>query len=217
MTLDSLKSSDSEFSSLHSQHFIRYYHCHWLQGYAWEITTVEGGYGLHELLSSRRSVLNGMFMHFQHRITSVNKMSCYMIVRTPRLGYFSVNKRLTVWLQLSFHSQFLCLWFSNISTFFVVRNHKWHWCFWMGSIIRWTYWLPLLCWWSIWKGYKLSYSNHHLYSTIFPLYWSFLKLQLQAQCKAALQKELGLPIRPECPMVSIFVICVLAKADASLL
>ncbi|XAR52201.1 Starch synthase [Bertholletia excelsa] len=30
------------------------------QGYSWEITTVEGGYGLHELLSSRRSVLNGI-------------------------------------------------------------------------------------------------------------------------------------------------------------
>lgn len=32
----------------------------WLQGYSWEITTVEGGYGLDELLSSRKSVLNGM-------------------------------------------------------------------------------------------------------------------------------------------------------------
>ncbi|XP_020533429.1 starch synthase 1, chloroplastic/amyloplastic isoform X3 [Jatropha curcas] len=30
------------------------------KGYSWEITTVEGGYGLHELLSSRRSVLNGV-------------------------------------------------------------------------------------------------------------------------------------------------------------
>ncbi|XP_022738776.1 starch synthase 1, chloroplastic/amyloplastic-like isoform X2 [Durio zibethinus] len=30
------------------------------KGYAWEITTVEGGYGLNELLSSRRSVLNGI-------------------------------------------------------------------------------------------------------------------------------------------------------------
>ncbi|KAJ8751910.1 hypothetical protein K2173_000656 [Erythroxylum novogranatense] len=30
------------------------------QGYAWEITTVEGGYGLHELLSSRKPVLNGI-------------------------------------------------------------------------------------------------------------------------------------------------------------
>ncbi|XP_052173363.1 soluble starch synthase 1, chloroplastic/amyloplastic [Diospyros lotus] len=30
------------------------------QGYSWEITTVEGGYGLHELLSSRKSVLNGI-------------------------------------------------------------------------------------------------------------------------------------------------------------
>ncbi|CAL5367642.1 unnamed protein product [Camellia sinensis] len=28
------------------------------KGYSWEITTVEGGYGLHELLSSRKSVLN---------------------------------------------------------------------------------------------------------------------------------------------------------------
>ncbi|KAE9464723.1 hypothetical protein C3L33_03360, partial [Rhododendron williamsianum] len=30
------------------------------QGYAWEITTAEGGYGLDELLSSRKSVLNGI-------------------------------------------------------------------------------------------------------------------------------------------------------------
>lgn len=29
------------------------------QGYAWEITTVEGGYGLQDLLSSRKSVING--------------------------------------------------------------------------------------------------------------------------------------------------------------
>lgn len=30
------------------------------EGYSWEITTIEGGYGLHELLSSRNSVLNGI-------------------------------------------------------------------------------------------------------------------------------------------------------------
>ncbi|KAI4340924.1 hypothetical protein MLD38_025715 [Melastoma candidum] len=30
------------------------------QGYSWEITTIEGGYGLHELLSSRKYVLNGI-------------------------------------------------------------------------------------------------------------------------------------------------------------
>ncbi|CAI9092572.1 OLC1v1027856C1 [Oldenlandia corymbosa var. corymbosa] len=30
------------------------------QGYSWEITTVEGGYGLDELLSSRKTVLNGI-------------------------------------------------------------------------------------------------------------------------------------------------------------
>ncbi|KAK2658741.1 hypothetical protein Ddye_005274 [Dipteronia dyeriana] len=30
------------------------------KGYSWEITTVEGGYGLHELLSSRESVLDGI-------------------------------------------------------------------------------------------------------------------------------------------------------------
>ncbi|KAM1407467.1 hypothetical protein ACFX2F_002046 [Malus domestica] len=30
------------------------------EGYSWEITTVEGGYGLHELLSSRKSVLTGI-------------------------------------------------------------------------------------------------------------------------------------------------------------
>lgn len=31
----------------------------YFQGYAWEITTVEGGYGLQDLLSSRKSVING--------------------------------------------------------------------------------------------------------------------------------------------------------------
>ncbi|XP_057546062.1 starch synthase 1, chloroplastic/amyloplastic-like isoform X2 [Amaranthus tricolor] len=30
------------------------------QGYSWEITTVEGGYGLHELLTNRKFVLNGI-------------------------------------------------------------------------------------------------------------------------------------------------------------
>lgn len=35
------------------------------QGYSWEITTPEGGNGLHELLSSRKSVLNGMTMIFE--------------------------------------------------------------------------------------------------------------------------------------------------------
>jgi starch synthase len=30
-----------------------------LQGYSWEVTTAEGGQGLNELLSSRKSVLNG--------------------------------------------------------------------------------------------------------------------------------------------------------------
>lgn len=46
--------------------------CHWSlkltilwQGYSWEITTPEGGYGLHELLSSRKSVLNGMIISFE--------------------------------------------------------------------------------------------------------------------------------------------------------
>lgn len=29
------------------------------QGYSWEITTAEGGYGLHELLGSRKIVVNG--------------------------------------------------------------------------------------------------------------------------------------------------------------
>ncbi|KAL9240543.1 hypothetical protein vseg_014750 [Gypsophila vaccaria] len=30
------------------------------QGYSWEVTTVEGGYGLHEILTSRKFVLNGI-------------------------------------------------------------------------------------------------------------------------------------------------------------
>ena len=44
-----------------------------VQGYAWEITTVEGGYGLHELLSSRRSVLNGIFKNVSQDYFVVNK------------------------------------------------------------------------------------------------------------------------------------------------
>jgi hypothetical protein len=32
------------------------------QGYSWEVTTAEGGQGLDELLSSRKSVLNGNYM-----------------------------------------------------------------------------------------------------------------------------------------------------------
>ena len=31
-----------------------------LQGYAWEITTVDGGWGLHGVLQSRSPVLNGV-------------------------------------------------------------------------------------------------------------------------------------------------------------
>lgn len=31
-----------------------------MQGYAWEITTVEGGWGLHGVLQSRQPVLNGV-------------------------------------------------------------------------------------------------------------------------------------------------------------
>ncbi len=31
-----------------------------LQGYAWEITTSEGGWGLHEVLQSRQDKLNGI-------------------------------------------------------------------------------------------------------------------------------------------------------------
>jgi hypothetical protein len=33
-----------------------------LQGYSWEVTTAEGGQGLNELLSSRKSVLNGTYI-----------------------------------------------------------------------------------------------------------------------------------------------------------
>jgi starch synthase len=32
------------------------------QGYSWEVTTAEGGQGLNELLSSRKSVLNGTYI-----------------------------------------------------------------------------------------------------------------------------------------------------------
>ena len=32
----------------------------WLQGYAWEITTPEGGWGLHDVLKARQDKLNGI-------------------------------------------------------------------------------------------------------------------------------------------------------------
>ncbi|XP_011044647.1 PREDICTED: starch synthase 1, chloroplastic/amyloplastic isoform X1 [Populus euphratica] len=81
------------------------------KGYAWEITTVEGGYGLHELLSSRRSVLNGI----------TNGIDIYE-------------------------------------------------------------WNPS--------------SDKHIASN-----YSVDDLSGKVQCKIALQKELGLPIKPDCPMI----------------
>lgn len=33
--------------------------------------------------------------------------------------------------------------------------------------------------------------------------WGFWGLGLQAECKAALQRELGLPVRPEVPLVNL--------------
>ncbi|KAK8560993.1 hypothetical protein V6N13_026426 [Hibiscus sabdariffa] len=81
------------------------------KGYAWEITTVEGGYGLDELLSSRRIVLNGI----------VNGIDV-------------------------------------------------------------SEWDPS--------------SDGHIVS-----HYSADDLSGKAQCKTALQKELGLPIRPECPLI----------------
>ncbi|KAI3853179.1 hypothetical protein MKX03_008269 [Papaver bracteatum] len=81
------------------------------QGYAWEITTVEGGYGLHELISSRRSVLNGI------------------------ANGIDVNE-----------------------------------------------WDPS--------------TDEHI-----DFHYSMGDLSGKAECKAALQKELSLPIKPECPMI----------------
>ncbi|KAK9204555.1 hypothetical protein WN943_014817 [Citrus x changshan-huyou] len=81
------------------------------KGYSWEITTVEGGYGLHEILSSRKSVLNG------------------------------------------------------------ITN---------GIDI--TEWNPS--------------SDEHIAS-----HYSIDDLSGKVQCKIALQKELGLPIRPDCPLI----------------
>ncbi|KAE8725361.1 Soluble starch synthase 1 [Hibiscus syriacus] len=81
------------------------------KGYAWEITTVEGGYGLNELLSSRRIVLNGI----------VNGIDV-------------------------------------------------------------SEWDPS--------------SDKHI-----GFHYSADDLSGKAQCKTALQKELGLPIRPECPLI----------------
>ncbi|KAF4380381.1 hypothetical protein F8388_024674 [Cannabis sativa] len=81
------------------------------KGYAWEITTVEGGYGLQDLLSSRKSVLNG--------ITN---------------GIDDVD------------------------------------------------WNPS--------------TDRHI-----PNHYSAEDLSGKVQCKVALQKELGLPVRPDCPLI----------------
>ncbi|KAH9609215.1 hypothetical protein KSS87_000475 [Heliosperma pusillum] len=81
------------------------------QGYSWEVTTVEGGYGLHELLTSRKFVLNGI----------INGID------------------VTEW---------------NPST------------------------------------------DVHI-----PAHYSIDDISGKAECKIALQKELGLPIKPECPLI----------------
>lgn len=53
------------------------------QGYSWEITTPEGGYGLHELLTSRKSVLtgitNGIDMNEWNPSTDEHLPSCYSV------------------------------------------------------------------------------------------------------------------------------------------
>ncbi|KAK9291369.1 hypothetical protein L1049_019315 [Liquidambar formosana] len=81
------------------------------QGYAWEITTAEGGYGLHELLTSRKIILNGI------------------------TNGIDVSE-----------------------------------------------WDPSL--------------DEHI-----PFHYSAKDLSGKVQCKTALQKELGLPIRPDCPLI----------------
>ncbi|KAG5394339.1 hypothetical protein IGI04_024302 [Brassica rapa subsp. trilocularis] len=81
------------------------------QGYAWEITTVEGGYGLQDLLSSRKSVING-------------------ITNGINIDEWDPSK------------------------------------------------------------------DEHI-----PFHYSLDDYSNKVKCKMALQKELGLPIRPECPMV----------------
>ncbi|XP_021729114.1 starch synthase 1, chloroplastic/amyloplastic-like [Chenopodium quinoa] len=81
------------------------------QGYSWEITTVEGGYGLHELLTSRKFVLNGI-------INGINTSE----------------------------------------------------------------WDPS--------------NDAHIAAP-----YSIDDLSGKAQCKAALQKELGLPLKPDCPLI----------------
>ncbi|KAJ8554285.1 hypothetical protein K7X08_024963 [Anisodus acutangulus] len=83
------------------------------QGYSWEITTPEGGYGLHELLSSRKSVLNGI------------------------TNGIDIDD-----------------------------------------------WNPL--------------TDEHIAS-----HYSINDLSGKVECKTALQKELGLPIRPDCPLVML--------------
>ncbi|RVW88995.1 Starch synthase 1, chloroplastic/amyloplastic [Vitis vinifera] len=81
------------------------------KGYAWEVTTPEGGYGLHELLTSRKAVINGI------------------------TNGIDVSE-----------------------------------------------WDPS--------------SDEHI-----PFHYSAEDLSGKVQCKIALQKELGLPIRPDCPLI----------------
>jgi hypothetical protein len=59
-------------------------HAFLFQGYSWEITTNEGGFGLHEILRDRKSILSGMcfsiiflvptFSSSYHEIFSMNQV-----------------------------------------------------------------------------------------------------------------------------------------------
>ncbi|CAJ1974406.1 unnamed protein product [Sphenostylis stenocarpa] len=113
-------------------------------GYSWEITTSEGGYGLHELLNSRKSILNG--------------------------NAFEENANVTFDLSLN-----LC----NLPLLYSVQVVVGQW---ITNGIDVTEWDPACD-----KHIAFNYSVDDLSG--------------KPKCKIALQNELGLPVRPDCPLI----------------
>jgi len=56
------------------------------QGYAWEVTTTEGGWGLDELLRSRKAVINGVI-----KILRFSKSTGSIVNYITYLYYFFVE------------------------------------------------------------------------------------------------------------------------------
>ncbi|AQL01921.1 Starch synthase I [Zea mays] len=114
------------------------------KGYSWEVTTAEGGQGLNELLSSRKSVLNGIHIHFS-------------------LSYSSTTSRKQLSRVIKVNSKYA-------STAGIVNG------------IDINDWNPAT-------------------DKCIPCHYSVDDLSGKAKCKGALQKELGLPIRPDVPLI----------------